>query len=268
MAEIAVPLLGQLAPKYHMTDPLDRGLVGEWRFDKNTGLMLPDYSGYGNHGTIQNSAGWTTTQSGIMLDMPNVAGGSEHVLLGATYNYTDNFSVETFAIANAFSSWTGIFTNLNDGTNIGWGLVIGDAILSFICNGGGGGSDAFADVDANPPVGTPFHLVGVRRNGTSYVYLNGVLQADTGDEAPATTSTDTVIGRWRHENDGGYCNAAVGLCRIYDRVLTSNEVAARYQIVKARASGVAHNWLITFEEVAEGLSIPVAMHHLRQQGIS
>ena len=46
------------------TNPLDRGLVGKWRFNPASGLVLPDYSGYGNRGTVT-GATWVTTERGL-----------------------------------------------------------------------------------------------------------------------------------------------------------------------------------------------------------
>lgn len=54
--------------------PLDRGLVGEWRFDPMTGALLPDYSGYGNDAAVT-GATWVMTQygPGLQFDSTDVA---------------------------------------------------------------------------------------------------------------------------------------------------------------------------------------------------
>lgn len=66
-------------PGWARTDPLDRGLVGEWRFDPATGLTLPDYSGRGNHGD-NTGADWINTERGPALHF--VTANSDYVDTG------------------------------------------------------------------------------------------------------------------------------------------------------------------------------------------
>ena len=67
---------------------LHRGLVGLWApFLGPTGLVLRDWSGYGNHGTLQNmepATDWVATEKGYALDF---GGSNEYVDCGAKSQY-------------------------------------------------------------------------------------------------------------------------------------------------------------------------------------
>ena len=68
------------SPHFARTDPLDRGLVGEWRFDRDTGLVVPDYSGNANTGEITpGNGGWVSTEYGPAYKFD---GAASYVLLG------------------------------------------------------------------------------------------------------------------------------------------------------------------------------------------
>ncbi|MHC4338511.1 MAG: LamG-like jellyroll fold domain-containing protein, partial [Planctomycetota bacterium] len=74
---------GQVIKSRH--DPLDRGLIGEWRFDHDAGNVLPDFSGYKNHGTIvprivagTNYTSFSPTAVGLALEVTAEAGNQQN----------------------------------------------------------------------------------------------------------------------------------------------------------------------------------------------
>src|SRR5204863_5550590 len=52
------------------------GLVGHWKFDEGSGSFAADASGFGNHGTMVNGAGWTGGKSGTAA---NLDGANDYV---------------------------------------------------------------------------------------------------------------------------------------------------------------------------------------------
>ena len=267
MAEITVPLLEQLAPKYHLADPLDRGLQLEFRLDRNTGMIVPDYSGYNRHGIFTGSPSptWTTTDRGpaVAFTADNacavIATGYKG-LLGQAAHSSECVFRTTDTTGESLYGW-GSNTNGIPGTT--WMVNCENGTIWIRTWSGRVASWAGSWND-----GELHHLIITKpaagNLSDAKVYVDGVLEtrdALGGDGIIDLTSFhDVRIG------DTWYLDPLASdqlLFRMWDRVLIPAEVRARYQKATARASGVAHNWLITFEEEAEGLSIPVAMHHYR-----
>ncbi len=69
---------------------------------------------------------------------------------------------------------------------------------------------------------------------TSYhwkLYINGVLNNSTTRlAAPLQASNDITMGR----GDGRYANGRIPFCRLYDRALTTDEIAQNYNSMKSR----------------------------------
>ena len=69
---------------------------------------------------------------------------------------------------------------------------------------------------------------------TSYhwkLYINGVLNnSTTRSAAPLQASNDITVGR----GDGRYANGRIPFCRLYDRALTTDEIAQNYNSMKSR----------------------------------
>jgi hypothetical protein len=49
---------------YCLKEQYRQGLVGHWKMNVNSGIVLPDLSGNGNHGTLTNMANPPTATSG------------------------------------------------------------------------------------------------------------------------------------------------------------------------------------------------------------
>jgi hypothetical protein len=65
-------------PDIPITDP---NLVGWWKFDEGAGATAVDWSGHGNHGTIQGGSQWVAGYDGDALDFDGV---DDYVVSGST----------------------------------------------------------------------------------------------------------------------------------------------------------------------------------------
>jgi hypothetical protein len=69
------------------------------------------------------------------------------------------------------------------------------------------------------------HIVGVRRSGTTYLYIDGVQQTATNTRAISDSGDYAFIGRQYSDYDGRYFNGIIDDVRIYNRALTAVEIA-------------------------------------------
>lgn len=258
--------LTSASPGMGRTDPLDRGLVGEWRFDPVTGLVVPDYSGHGNVGQLVGDVAWVRTEYGTGLTLDGV--GDYVDIPSAPYW---NFGVSSFTVELFFKYSTADDDETVIGTGAGkedageWSLQTEGAGLRLAAD-----ADAWSIFWANASTedGNWHHIVLIREGADRRLYKDGVFEADTGTEGVfnAATTVPGVAGDLRIL--GGYVGAIAALldvARVYSRALTAAEVYARREECLKRAQSMARVWMIPWGKVpvSVGLSIPVAMRYYR-----
>jgi hypothetical protein len=86
-------------------------------------------------------------------------------------------------------------------------------------------------------VGQWYHITATTQNNDFRLYVNGVL--DTADTsgiytgAPSDTPTEHSLGTYNRVS-AGYCKVAYGIYRVYNRVLSANEILQNYNIERGR----------------------------------
>lgn len=198
-------------------DPLDKGLVGEWRFDKNTGGIVPDYSGYEitARSRTQGFPAWVTTSVGIAAFFDRI--NNHDLYTNYTFN-TPQFSYE------AYFTWTGFSWNaiLAEGNANGRAILVDDSDNVYPYN--------IAAMKVAISQDTWYHVVCTYDGNDGWIYLDGKFRAT--ETYVADAGGTFTIGSY---NAGlNPLGGKVALVRVYDRVLIANEVAARYQIVRKR----------------------------------
>lgn len=77
---------------------------------------------------------------------------------------------------------------------------------------------------------TLYHVLGVRRSGTAYVYLNGAQEGTTTTSTPFTPggSSSTTIGARQNEGTSitGFFDGLIAEAAMWDRALSDAEIAA------------------------------------------
>ena len=205
------------------------GLAGIHHYAFNEGSGTTAADSVGNAAlSLVNGAGWTTGKFGSALA---VNGNGQFADAGkALLQTTDaNYSVSAWVKLNAAG---GAFQTIasQDGA---------DTSVFFLQYSGADKTFAFsfASVRALSSIGTPvpgqwYHLVGVRdiAAGKLSIYVDGKLSGSVGVLGNSTPTTGNfVIGRGKF--NGGpvdYLNGAVDETRLYDRALSSDEVATLY----------------------------------------
>ncbi|HBI25859.1 MAG: adhesin [Candidatus Wolfebacteria bacterium GW2011_GWC2_39_22] len=203
------------------------GLVGYWQFEGNAN----DTSGMGNNGT------WYGTSTDRY-----VAGKYTNA---ATFNgVSDYINVPTTLTSNVtaftFETWVKP-TTINPTYNI---FVKSFGVDSYLDLYGGTGSyqnklhfsfkdggSAQRGLYSNSPVtmGQWYHLVGTNDGVNQYLYVNGALQTMTSAFTGINSSTFSSLKLGSYAGTSQYAfNGSLDNTAIYNRALTSAEIAAHY----------------------------------------
>ena len=219
---------------YNEHDPLDKGLVGEWRFDRNTGLLLPDYSGRGDHGTLIGPPTWVTTQRGLALDFN---GSGDHVLIAASptldisgtqprsieacFQFDTKANFEVIVDASDIANNNLYRFQFDSSPDQLLQIQIKEAIVSV------------AAKSATAPVaGVWHHGVGTYDGINLIVFLDGVPGTPVAATGINLTLDNVKIGEY---HGGGFnFDGRIALVRVYNRALTPAEARARYELCLRR----------------------------------
>lgn len=211
---------------------LESGLVGWWTFDgkdtpwtSSTAGTVIDKSGNGNTGTLTNMNRSITPTIGKLGQGLKFDGSNDYVNLGTDASLTpSDITVSAWVKANQLSSWSGILSNMTTwGT--GFGLQIGTTqnIAAMI-------SGAYLKTSWTPVIGKWYHIVATHNNSNDYnaLYINGVYENSVTRAVSYEGSAKTYIGVF-YTSPSLIFNGTIDDVRIYNRVLSSDEVSELYK---------------------------------------
>jgi transcriptional regulator CtsR len=196
------------------------GIVGQWRFDENTGTTTADASGNNNTGTLINGASWVAPgkvgAAALRLNDANLQ--SVSVASSASLNPTAGITFTAWIYA---TNWNGNRRILQKGD--------GDDQYRLLAEGG---QFKFHLVGVQtlvttlPAVGAWVHVAATWDGATMVIYFNGVQQATAAAGGTlATTANTLTIGTKNNSGaNGDYFLGLLDEVRIYNRGLSSSEV--------------------------------------------
>ncbi|WP_372661900.1 LamG-like jellyroll fold domain-containing protein [Cohnella sp.] len=212
---------------YHATVNVivDTDLKAWYKFDETSGASAADASGYGNIGTINGGAAWTTGQTGNAADL---VGTNGYIALPeGVVSDADTITVAAWVNLDTASNWTRIFD-----------FGSGSATSMFLTpKNGANGKIRFAIknnnsreqiIDGQSALATGgWHHVAVTLNGsTGTLYVDG---SEVGSNTSMTlkpsdmgATTQNWIGRSQYADP--YLDGRVDDFRIYTRAISSSEV--------------------------------------------
>jgi len=220
-------------------DTLSSGLVGYWNFDDGTGSdSLSDSSVYNNIGTLTNMDSATDWVSGKVGGALSFDGTDDYV----SFNSDSGLDIVGSV---SISAW---FKKSISGGDM--------KLVSKQKAGGGGGGyklSIFADTvefeirDEDDVSylnrGAPgaitinkdqwYHVVGIYSDAGDYIktYVNGTLDRNVSVDGVLSQSDGLLrIGKERQPNPWGYFNGEIDEVRIYNRVLSEQEISMLYQL--------------------------------------
>ncbi len=241
--------LGTSAGQAAGTGRLDSGLVGYWKYDDGSGSTAADASTNADTGTLTNGPTWTTGQIGGAV---NFDGNNDYVTsAGATgADIRDSISLAHWVKFDAFptSGNHSTFINNDTGGNHLYTFELynnsGAYFITFV-PGGGGNENTSAAVSIS--TGTWYHMAvsyDAQSNDVIF-YLNG---------AVVGTADDSVVGGYAggtgtlyfgaDAGTGSYLDGQMDEVRIYDRALSSDEMAALSRLTTPTAvdTGLEGYW--------------------------
>ena len=231
-------------PNIPITDP---NLLGWWTFDKGTGPLALDMSGHRKHGTLLNDPCWVT--NGIMEGALRFDGTDDYVELpiGEDINTLTSSTYMVWVDFNttAGSWWPRIFDFGSDACEPPQIYMLlsprigSDGVMRFaITPTGWAGEDIVDGVTMTPG----WHNLAVTIDPcttpdfTLKLYLDGseVAENTTGDVLPRDlgVTPNNWLGRSQFAADA-YLNGALDDFRIYDYVLTEQQIADKLNPLKA-----------------------------------
>jgi len=206
------------------------GLVGEWLFFEGAGDVLHDTSGQGNHGTIYGMT-WQQLETGKWVGYFDGVDDYVWVPYSASLDFggVTNLTVEKICKLNKkgveqYSGREKQFLIGYDSYDDSW------AFWLHI----GGGWRGLRDLPKTftPEIGRWVHLVGVYDGSKIRLYVNGVVDRER-TQAGGLDDVDTGLAIGRRGGEAlNFWNGAIALVRIYNRVLSPDEIQQLYELAK------------------------------------
>ena len=200
---------------------INYGLADWWKFDEANGTTAYD-SASSNNGTIYGTVSWTT---GKIAGALSFNGSTNYVNCGNGASNYDNVTVSAWMK----TSTDGVLaSNRDNGGSYGtWYTLLSTRIEIGDNSQGGYRSVTFI----TPTLNGLWHHVVYTKNGTSHaIYVDGSLDQSFTSNADISQNSPLFIGkRWTRSESVGWFNGVIDDVRIYNRVLSADEVALLYQ---------------------------------------
>ncbi|MHC4204762.1 MAG: LamG-like jellyroll fold domain-containing protein [Planctomycetota bacterium] len=210
----------------------DPNLVGWWKLDEGSGVMALDGSGYGNHGALIRDPQWVTGHDGDALQFD---GSGTYVDCGNAEVLNDEvFSASFWCNIPSTQSWNHMVSRGSHGASgvpgsVNWGVMMysnEQRILFETFN-----DTSWVGISADTTVAEWHHIVATYDGDKMQLYHDGELIAETtGAGILLDQSRSFLIGA-RSDNGtaGGFFNGSIDDVRIYNKVLTQDEVLQAMQ---------------------------------------
>jgi hypothetical protein len=141
-------------------------------------------------------------------------------------------TIEAWVKPAAISQYYGIAGKLYDGVAAGdykgFALVRHDTNRYRFYTANGGPVETTTESNSTYTDTNWHHIVGVRRSGTNYLYVDGVEQTATGTVAIADSGGYAFIGRQYHNYDGRYFYGIIDEVRISSTGRSAGWIATEY----------------------------------------
>ena len=193
--------------------------------------LWTDLSGNSNNGTLTNGPTFSSLNGGsIIFD-----GTNDHTEISSSNDFaygTGDFTWEVWIYVNSFSGNRYLLDHGSNGGTISNGGS-GNTKFHYFNTTTGTGSVLFTTgFGTSLSTSTWYHLVAVRKNGTTSLYTNGVLTASASDSHNYGAQ---VLNIGRYGAGGFPFSGKISNVKIYKgKGLTAAEVAQNYNAIKER----------------------------------
>jgi predicted nucleotidyltransferase len=208
------------------------GLVGYWKFDENTGTTTADSSGNNNSGTLVNSPTWIT---GKYTKAIEYNGTTQYVNFPSLPSVSVPYSVSAWIKPQALGSPQTFLSLRGSNTYPIFNLHSNNKLLAY--SGADKyryGSKVFSSADLNLWWHVVFLVVDSASLTNWKVYLNGVDNTGTAASNTGTFYNPSLAGTIGNSGVGrNYFQGGIDDVRIYNRILTPEEISGLYQATKS-----------------------------------
>ena len=216
-----------------LTLNLDAGSVISY---PTTGTSWYDTTGNNNNVTLNNGPTFSNsgTSSSIVFD-----GTDDYGIIpyNSAWNYNNNITLEAWVMVTSNTNWyQGIFGpfSLSPAYNgFNFSVNAGTNKFAFLV-GGNGGAAYYVQQNTQYSLNTWYHLVGVINNGTSRLYVNGILQNDSTSMTVAPPVGPFMLGKFYDGINDFYFGGRIANGKFYNRVLSQSEITQNYNALKGR----------------------------------
>jgi hypothetical protein len=230
------------SPATYLVTPLDRSMVGNWKFDEGAGNTAEDSSGYGNDGTLYNNPTWVDGKYGKALSFDGV---DDHVrvphselLSNEVFGTSEVFTLEAWAYPRAWANWAAIINKANGGywshtTNGMWASDQNGFACVMGSNVAGNPGGSYIIVSYKPPLNNWYHIVCTADGIDLIMYVNGeeIGRKPISDLTyPRSSNTAPLVFGRRCVGCSPSFDGIIDEIRIYSRSLTEEEIKALYDI--------------------------------------
>lgn len=216
---------------------LNRGLVGAWCPSvAGNGLLLPDLSPYGNHGTLQNmdASDWVGTDKGRALDFD---GTNDFIITPTAFALPPSGSsaqltlscwiyprTETTQLYFSVGTSGGSFIYLGYRTDVlANGTLVGN-LKRFVWNADG--SQRVAYSNDHPTLNQWYHLCGRISTNSVSLYVDGIFQSFSVNSVSFNASQSRLMAS---ATGTVPANAIADDFRAYNRALSPSEIKQLYE---------------------------------------
>jgi len=149
------------------------------------------------------------------------------------FKLTDNFTISCWVKSSVYGD-RAILGNFGPSSNYsGFNLNIQPSgKFAFLTGSQPNATYLYADNTYN--LNTWYHVTGLRRNGTNYLYINGVLQSSTNTQVVASSAQNFYLARWYSNLTGYYHYGNIGIVSLYNKALSSDEILQNYNATKKK----------------------------------
>ncbi len=216
-----------------------KGLVAYWPFSEGTGTITTDATGNRNNGTLTNGPTWGTGKYGNAVTFDGVDDYvSASSASSVNFQETSPFSVSSW-VKTTSSATQSIASTWSYQVSSGWHFEMNDGTAGAIYFGiinGIGNSYRMARSTATTFNDGAWHLAVATYDGSQSsagikLYIDGVSSAavSIGDTSPGSLANANLnIGKIGGGSVPEYFNGSIDDARIYNRVLSAQEVLNLY----------------------------------------
>lgn len=218
------------------TAPNNLGLVGYWSFEDATGTLATDFSGRGNHATLTNmeSTDWSSGKRGRALLFDGVNESVYRSSVSASFGTSFTVSAWVKTSASAPQVIFGLNrspSNIQNQVNF---IMNANGTICFWDYSGSYGFNESQNSTGAVNNGQWRHVVFVRDGTSGTYYIDGQSSGTATASQNVTYGTSDLSFGADYRDSNKYWNGSLDEVRIYNRALTSGQVASLYASGQAR----------------------------------